>query len=167
MMRRFAMFDATGAYRYRLDREWDDELDHVLFIMLNPSIANAEHDDPTVRRCMSFARFWGYGALSVVNLFAYRSPSPDALRRVTDPVGPDNDAHLSLCLSHTDLTVVAWGNWGALRERDRSFLAMLTSPAHCLGMTGSGQPRHPLYVSGAQPHVPFRPPARSRLGLAS
>ena len=89
-----AEFDPTGAYRYSLWREWDARAPAVAFVMLNPSTADAARDDPTIRRCASFARSWGYGSLEVVNLFAYRASEPKRLRQTPDPIGPANDDYL-------------------------------------------------------------------------
>ncbi len=89
-----ADFDGTGAYRYSLWREWDSRRPIVAFVMLNPSTADAAKDDPTIRRCASFARSWGYGSLEVVNLFAYRASEPKRLRQTPDPIGPANDDYL-------------------------------------------------------------------------
>ena len=86
-----ADFDPTGVYRYSLWREWDARAPAVAFVMLNPSTADAGKDDPTIRRCASFARSWGYGSLEVVNLFAYRASEPKRLRQTPDPIGPAND----------------------------------------------------------------------------
>lgn len=148
-MQRDALFDSSGVYRYRLSRVWALDGRAVVFVMLNASTADATRDDPTIRRCIGLARAWGYGRLEVVNLFAYRSPSPDALLAVDDPVGPDNDDYLRQAAADAALVVAAWGNVGALRGRDRAVLEMLARrPLHCLGVTLRGQPRHPLYVRG-------------------
>ncbi len=93
-MTKGAAFDSTGTYRYALWREWDASAPRLGFVLLNPSTADAENDDPTLRRCMGFARAWGYGSLQIVNLFAYRATVPDALRWVADAVGPENDRHI-------------------------------------------------------------------------
>jgi hypothetical protein len=129
--------------------------------MLNPSIADAERDDPTIRRCLGFACAWGYGALTVVNLFALRATCPHTLRRAADPVGPDNDDHLRAALVSARGIVFAWGNHGGLHGRDRDICSLL--PLHakrktnalCLGITGAGQPRHPLYVRADAVPQPF------------
>ena len=157
-MERGALFDASGAYRYHLSRQWDTDGPTVVFVMLNPSAADAVRDDPTIRRCIGLARSWGYGRLEVVNLFAYRSSSPDALRAVGDPVGPENDHHLQVAADGAALVVAAWGNVGALLGRDRAVRGMLGPRAlHCLGITLRGQPRHPLYVRGDTLPIPFAP----------
>jgi len=122
--------------------------------MLNPSTANATVDDPTIGRCISFAKAWGYGSLTVGNLFAYRTPSPEVLKTVADPVGPDNDRWLDQLSRDADLTVAAWGNHGTFRNRGFEVATRLRNP-HCLRVTARGQPSHPLYVRGDCPLTPW------------
>jgi hypothetical protein len=143
-----ATFDSTGDYRYALWREWDWNLPRVGFVMLNPSRADAEINDPTIRRCIGFARSWGFGGLEVVNLFAYRTTTPKDLSQVADPIGTDNDSHLQSFPKRVDRIILAWGNWGGLYKRDRQALFLLDSahPLQCLGMTKHGHPKHPLYL---------------------
>ncbi|MCL6576102.1 DUF1643 domain-containing protein [Kyrpidia sp.] len=88
--------DATivGPYRYSLTREWDASKPRVVFIMLNPSTADDDQDDNSVKRCIGFAKKWGFGSLEVVNLFAYRTPNPEKLSQVEDPVGMENREHI-------------------------------------------------------------------------
>lgn len=86
-----AHLSACGAYRYALRRTWDPARPAALFVGLNPSTADAERDDPTTRRCVRFARDWGFGGLLVGNLFAYRATRPRDLRAAAEPVGPEND----------------------------------------------------------------------------
>ena len=143
-----AQFSADGVYRYFLHRRWlSMGVDHgvVCFVMLNPSTADAEIDDPTVRRCVGFARRWGFSTLWVVNLFAARATDPRALPFLLDPVGPLNDEYLRRSTALAQLTVAAWGNAGALRDRGQA-VKPLIGPARCFGLTKLGQPRHPLYV---------------------
>jgi hypothetical protein len=142
-MLRGATFDPTGAYRYHLWREWDAARPAVTFIMLNPSSADAGRDDPTIRRCIGFARSWGYGRLEVVNLFAYRASSPRELFAASDPVGPVNEAYLARAAGDI---VVAWGNHGT-NAAERASEVAAAEDARCLGLTALGQPRHPLYVA--------------------
>jgi hypothetical protein len=120
----------------------------VLFVMLNPSIADATTDDPTLRRCLAFARTWGFGYLDVCNLFAHRSAHPDVLKAVADPVGPRNDRVIAEVAARANRIVVAWGARGSLRDRaERVLSAILTQPPlHCFGRTCAGEPRHPLYL---------------------
>ena len=144
-----AVFDASGRYRYRLWRRWADG-EVVLFVMLNPSTADARRDDPTIRRCGGFARAWGFAAMTVVNLFALRATDPARLRRARDPVGRDNDRHILAAAAGASALVLAWGAHGALGGRDREVRALLTGHRpECLGVTRAGQPRHPLYLPRA------------------
>lgn len=113
-IRRQAVFDPAGRYRYSLRRRWDAAGARVAFVLLNPSTADGRRDDPTIRRCIGFAREWGFGGLEVVNLFACRSTHPGGLRSAQDPVGPENDRFLAAAWDRADRVIVAWGNHGAL-----------------------------------------------------
>lgn len=145
-MRGDAVFDDTGRYRYRLGRRWSPGA-RVAFVMLNPNAADATRDDPTIRRCVGFARRWGYGAVDVVNLFGLRARDPRALARAGDPIGPDNDRHLRAAVGRADLVVCAWGAAAIARSRSVELAALLTaSDPRCLGLTRAGAPRHPLYL---------------------
>ena len=147
-----AEVSADGCYRYALERTWAPG-PRMLWVLANPSTADGTTDDPTLRRCARFAHDHGCGGLAVVNLWAWRATHPRELRRVVDPVGPDNDAWIVSLVAQTDGPVVL--GWGVQRARDRvaSVLALLGArPQHCLGRTRDGHPRHPLYV-----------PARTRL----
>ncbi len=142
-----AVFDDSSSYRYLLWRSWS-ELPKVGFVMLNPSQADATVNDPTIRRCIGFAQNWGYGGLEVVNLFAYRAKSPPLLKQIADPIGEDNDRYLFSLSDRVETIVLAWGNWGTLRGRDRAVIERLNSQQnlYCLGVTKTGHPRHPLYL---------------------
>ena len=140
------VFSPCGRYRYRLSRAWLLGEGTVLFVMLNPSTADAEMDDPTIRRCMGFARRWGFQGLVVGNLFAWRATDPRELCRVADPIGPDNDHHLKAMSGNADAVIAAWGEWGALRGRNEHVTGLLGGVVEHLGLTKQGHPRHPLYV---------------------
>lgn len=142
--------ELDGPYRYLLWRRWADAAT-VLFVMLNPSTADARRDDPTIRRCSGFARAWGFGGVEVVNLFAWRATDPRELRRAADPVGPENDRVIAAAAARNHAVIAAWGNHGALGERDRQVAALLARfRPRCLGApTARGAPRHPLYVRAA------------------
>ncbi|BAC88203.1 DUF1643 domain-containing protein [Gloeobacter violaceus] len=157
-----ALFDASGLYRYALWRRWDAMGEQVVFILLNPSAADAARDDATIRRCLGFSRRWGFGALAVVNLFAWRTANPRALARVTDPIGPDNDRVLAQVCRGAGRVVVGWGNHGALHRRDQAVLALIDGEAHCLGLTRRGQPCHPLYLPGERRPEPLRAKSTGR-----
>lgn len=156
-MKMTAVISHCERYRYVLTRTWDPALPVLVFCMLNPSKADAAQDDPTIRRCMGFAKREGCGGIAVVNLFAWRSPDPDKLPILdTEASGPDNDRHVAE--TSTDRRVVV--AWGAHRSAHPfvvlPFLERLRDSAasvHCLGTTKSGAPRHPLYVRGDAPLV--------------
>lgn len=153
-----ALFSPCRTYRYALTRTWDDRPPAV-FLMLNPSTANAFQLDPTVRRCVGFARRWGHGGLVVLNAFALRSTDPRGLRTVDDPVGPDNDQVIADVLTgHPGPVVVAWGAepYVTATGRDRELAELLRAARPvCLGLTAAGHPRHPLYVRGDAAPIPF------------
>lgn len=156
-----AAFSECGQYRYELTRRWGAG-PVATFIMLNPSTADAEQDDPTIRRCVGYARRWGCGALVVVNLYAYRATSPADLWTASDPVGPDNDWRLSAATGAPGPLVAAWG----AHARPDRIAAVLALPGmgvlEALATTKSGQPRHPLYLRGDLTPQPWTPPATGR-----
>jgi hypothetical protein len=142
-----AVFDSTGRYRYTLWRSWNPDASRLVFVMLNPSTADAHTNDATIRRCIQFAQAWGYGALEVVNLFALVATYPQTLRQAADPIGAECDRYLLEAAFRGDRVVLAWGNWGQLHRRDEGVLNLLSQQKlYCLGMNQSGQPRHPLYL---------------------
>lgn len=155
MLHKSAILSPDRMYRYTLSRTWSDLLPGVCFVMLNPSLADAEQDDPTLRRCIGFATRWGFGRLEVVNLYAYRSPYPTDLRLAPDPIGPDNDTYIARASGTAALTVVAWGVLGHIGPLRRDILPLLTDP-QCLAITRTGAPKHPLYVAGANDPIPYR-----------
>jgi hypothetical protein len=159
---RGAVLSECGRYRYRLWRHWGDGDARVCFLMLNPSTADANVDDQTIRKCIGFARQWGqqscnpvYGAIDVVNLFAWRSTDPKGLLDVADPVGPDNDATIRLVLANAQRIVYAWGRHSprvrALVSGRLAHLAWVgrTMPGFeivTLGRCADGSPRHPVML---------------------
>lgn len=149
---RGAEFSGCGRYRYRLWRTWDNTLPTCCFVMLNPSTADAEADDPTIRRCLGYARDWGYGGLEVVNLFALRATDPREMLAAEDPVGPHNDGAIGATVLSAGLVVAAWGADGKHRGRSgevRGLLRDLDVPFHALKVCKDGEPGHPLYLSRA------------------
>lgn len=150
-----AVLSPCGSYRYELTRTWAKG-SRVGWIMLNPSTADAEVDDPTIRRCIGFARTWGYGGIVVRNLYALRATNPRDLWRHDDPVGPDNDAYLRDAAPDA-ITVCAWGTnatWHRTQQVVGSLIVAGASLRH-LGCTKSGQPRHPLYLRADLTPQPF------------
>ncbi|MGB8700183.1 MAG: DUF1643 domain-containing protein [Thermosynechococcaceae cyanobacterium] len=151
-----AIFDATGQYRYTLWREWDARRSRLCIVMLNPSEADETHNDPTIRRCIAFGQRLGYGSVEIVNLFAYRTPYPQALKQALDPIGSENDQHLLQASHRSRELVLAWGNWGSLWERDRQVRQLLAgTTCYCFGLNRTGQPRHPLYLPRATQLMPY------------
>lgn len=152
-----AVMSACGLYRYRLWRDLGPGgAGTVLFVLLNPSTADSEQDDPTVRRCVGFAKSWGFARAELVNLFAFRSTSPNALATAVDPVGPENDFHLQDAARAAHRVVAAWGAHGTLDGRGDVVRGML-APFQPLtfGLTKNGQPRHPLYLPVNTPVLPW------------
>lgn len=186
-----AIIDASGTYRFRLWREWrlgdnraiwDMWIDHngrpvvdgeghqlgdplsCVFIMLNPSTADCAQDDPTIRRCVSFARRFGFDRLEVVNLFAFRATSPADLLKVgaeADPVGSENEWHVAKALDNAGLIVCAWGAHGGHLDQDETMMGWIDvhnyrdAPVVCLGQTKDGFPRHPLYLKSDAEPAPY------------
>lgn len=144
---RGATLSRCGGYRYTLWRIWDESLPAVMFIGLNPSTADAEEDDPTIRRMIGFARRWHYGRIMVGNLFAWRSTDPAGLSAAEDPVGCYNDHALMAMAEKAAVVVAAWGVGGFRQGRDKQVRDLLPDLYH-LGLTKDGYPRHPLYVPG-------------------
>ncbi len=145
-----AQFSGCRKYRYTLTRVWDDRYKRrAVFIGLNPSTADAEIDDPTIRRCIQFAKKWGYPGIIMINLFAYRSTDPKKLLSVEDPVGPDNDYWIMSAVTDTDCVVAAWGTRGSIMMRSNKVQLLLATEnieLKCLGTTRDGFPLHPLYL---------------------
>lgn len=165
-----ALLSDCGSYRYLLRRIWEPSTAVCAFVMLNPSTADATQDDPTIRKCMGFAKRWGYGGIVVANAFAYRATDPRELRRVVDPFGPEN-AEALMGLGRPLLLgriVVAWGTncrWGRGRRRvkgDRRALLHLQvghsvrrKKIFALRVTKGGYPEHPLYIPYDVELVPY------------
>jgi hypothetical protein len=135
-----------GNYRYFLSRKVGDQSLTITFVGLNPSTADAVKDDPTIRRCMGFARSWEAGTVYMVNLFAYRTSSPKVLRASIDPIGPANEEWLDFATKNSRIVVAAWGNSGEFLNRGRDFSRKHVGRLKCLGLTNMSMPRHPLYV---------------------
>ena len=161
-----AVISPNGVYRYQLRRDIKNPTGNkkVCFVMLNPSTADAEKDDPTIRRCKHFTRREGGEELIVVNMFAFRATDPKALRATGWPiVGSQNPLNIVGAVELSHVVVVAWGAH-AKRDRSLDMLDFLSSIKNihgdlcvpqCLGRTRAGQPRHPLMVPNVQPLIPY------------
>lgn len=153
-MERTALFSPCGRYRLQLARTWASG-PKAAFVMLNPSTADAQIDDPTIRRCISFAIREGCGALAVVNLFAFRATKPADLLMVADPIGGDlAELALEAVTAQSELVICAWGAAPIAKARaDQFAYKNQHRELYCLGKTKSGAPRHPLYVHNSQPII--------------
>lgn len=155
-----ATFSPCGAYRYRLWRRWAEGAP-LVFVMLNPSTADAERNDPTVERCQRRAVRMGFPAVEVVNLFALRSTDPAALSLADDPIGPGSDAAILEAARGAGMVVCAWGTTTVKRFEWRAgaVAAMLRADEglalYALGTTKSGAPRHPLYLPDSSSPKPW------------
>lgn len=159
-----AEFSDDEKYRYTLTRRWSDG-PCVAFLMFNPSTATATSDDPTIRKCIGFAQRWKYGRLIILNLFAYRSPDPRAIRKLgLDAVGPDNGMWIIKSLETAKELICAWGCAQHTVEIDARVNALIQTiktadyrfPINCLGYRLDGHPRHPLMLRYDTPRIPFK-----------
>jgi hypothetical protein len=146
-----ATFSPCRTWRYLLWRRWDASKPVANFLMLNPSTADEVKLDPTCARARDYAERWGYGALIVTNIFAFRNTSPDEMKAARDPVGPGNDAAIARAARESALVVCAWGNHGAFLGRSARVKALLAKnriSLHALRLNANGEPAHPLYLPG-------------------
>jgi hypothetical protein len=150
--KREAVFSPCRTWRYRLAQIWDEDTAPLYWLMLNPSTADEQKNDPTVERCERRARMWGYGGSVVYNIFAYRATDPKDMRKFRDPVGPDNDDWIrKLARKSQDIDVVAgWGEHGAHLGRGAQILDIFKAEngrISALKINASGHPAHPLYIA--------------------
>lgn len=152
-MEKTAIISQDEKYRYQLSRTWDETKPRILFIMLNPSTADANIDDPTIRRVISFAKSWGYGGVYVGNLFAFRSTDPKGLKQIADPVGENNIQHIQSLVGLVDKVIYAWGN----NQKEPKWLSDLVATPYCIDISKKKVPKHPLYLkSELQPKIYIR-----------
>ena len=149
-----AIFSPDKKYRYALWRIWDKSIPSVLFIGLNPSTAGNKSNDPTINKCIGFAKKWKYGGLYIVNLFAFRTSDPRDLLRILDPVGPDNDKWIKSHTKDHKLIIATWGNYGSFMEKGREIYNEVPN-LYCLKINKTGQPAHPLYLGYDLKPKPF------------
>ena len=140
-----AILSPDRKYRYFLWRVFDPLNRAVNFVGLNPSTADEHENDATIRRCISFARSWGFGAVFMTNLFAFRSTDPKGLQTTKNPIGEYNDEWIKMVAAESGLIVSCWGNHGG--KRGQEILDRLTGRACHLGLNKDGSPKHPLYLS--------------------
>lgn len=158
LMLKSADLSEDGIYRYKLGRLWESSKPACGWLMLNPSTADADIDDPTIRKCIGFASRWGFGEIQVVNLYGYRSTSPKQLFEIHDPMGPKNWEHIHYVCSFCNVLIAAWGCESVIKQLNRRGLNAYDtiSQIHyrfpnlqiqCLGKSPNGNPYHPLMLS--------------------
>ncbi len=191
-MKRETIFSPCRQYRYTLWREWrspmvcdscapyilgespdmveckqcENSQKYAMFIGLNPSTADETQDDPTIRRCTGFAKAWGYGALCMTNIFAFRATDPRVMKQQKEPVGEDNQRHIVECASNAGIVVAAWGTHGVFKNQDfnvRLWIASINTPIFHLGLSKEGHPKHPLYLKADTKPMPFNEPLRKAI----
>ena len=160
-LERDAVISDCGKYRYLLRRTWDHDRPRALIVMLNPSTADAEIDDPTIRSCIRLCKGLSYGSFEVVNLFAWRATDPDDLGGARYPIGDRNNDVIEAAIGRCDVGICAWGahpmagSW----QRDAEVFNLLAAsrPAvFCFGTTKGGAPKHPLYIKSGTPLEVYR-----------
>lgn len=147
-MKSGAIFSPCRTWRYQLWREWDKSKHKIMFVGLNPSTADETKDDPTVRRCINYAKAWGFGGMFMMNIFAFRATDPQDMKAVHLPIGPENDAYLLRTAAMSPLLIAAWGTHGVYRDRGNQVIELLDEKfrLYCMGKTKDGFPKHPLYL---------------------
>ena len=160
-----AIISQCGKYRYRLEREGPG-VGSTAIIMVNPSTADAEQDDATIRRLRGFGARHGWGKLIVGNLFAWRATDVRDLGKVADPVGPDNARHIAAMLCEADRVIFAWGPLAKQPRYHRHIWRAVSLAAglalkqpHSIGVPAKdGHPRHPLMLAYAEPIIEWKVP---------
>ncbi|MCU7849348.1 MAG: DUF1643 domain-containing protein [Candidatus Thiodiazotropha sp. (ex Lucinoma kastoroae)] len=151
-----AVLSPDRDYRYSLWRIWQPDDPYALFIGLNPSTADEYENDPTIRRCIRFAKDWGFGGLYMANLFAIRATKPKIMKAHHAPIGIKNDVWLQDLARGAGVIVCAWGTHGSHQGRDQMVKALLSAYGlMCLGTTKDGHPKHPLYIKAVQQLVRY------------
>lgn len=170
---RVTQFSPCRRWRYTLWREFypmrainppllplegNQAHNYLMVIGLNPSTVDEMKDDPTIRRCIGFAKAWGFGALCKTNLFAWRDTKPANMKKAELPEGIDNQHWILKCGSEAGLVLAAWGKNGSLHNADlnaRQWLERIGVQLHCLGTNGDGSPKHPLYIPADTKPIPY------------
>lgn len=155
-MRSNAIMSPDDKHRYMLSRVWDDTKGIVMFIGLNPSRADDKYNDPTITRCINFAKSWGFGGMFFANLYSFRTPYPNVLiENINDAVGVLCDMYLLDMIMCSDKIVCCWGSWNFIQEREKKVLSMIKSP-YCFGLNKDGHPKHPLYLKSTSLVEPLK-----------
>lgn len=145
-----AIISSCNKYRYQLTRKWGESDEYVLFVALNPSIADDKIDDSTLKKCIGVSKMFGFDHLKLVNLFAYRDMNPMVMKNQDDPIGSENDKTIKDLAKDAKLIIICWGNDGSYLGRSNEVLEILKpykSKVRCIGKNKSGQPTHPSRAS--------------------
>lgn len=152
-----AVFSPCRKWRYSFWRIWDKRRPMVLFIGLNPSTATEIDNDPTVTRCINYAKAWGFGGMYMANIFSYRATDPRVMKAFADPVGPQNDAWLLKMHRQSKMAVAAWGTHGTHLDRESQVIKLFEGLSlYCLGLTKDQHPKHPLYLKRDLEPAPYK-----------
>ena len=143
--RSLAIFSDCEKYRYILRRVWDENKKRAVFIGLNPSTADEVRNDPTVSRMISLSKSWGFGSVSVCNLFAFRATLPPDMKKAENPIGDENDSFILKEIQDAGRVIACWGNHGKFLNRSEEFIKNLKRFEH-FGLTKQGEPHHLLYL---------------------
>ena len=150
-----ALMSNCERYRWLLHRRWAPELTKtVMFIGLNPSTADALQDDPTIRRCVGFAKAWGCPAMYMMNAYAFRATDPKEMKRSSEPIGAKCDQYLLEIAGLCSIHVACWG--AHIETYRQSELKRMLPRLKCFGVTAKGFPKHPLYLAGDTKLVDFK-----------
>ncbi len=151
-----AAFSRCRRYRYLLWRNWGNGDRRVAFVGLNPSTADEVKNDPTVTRCINFARNWGYDGILMLNAYGLRSTDPRGLLEVEDPVGPGTDDAIRKACEIVERVVVCWGNHCTPQREARLVRLIGHRTLLSFGCNQRGTPRHPLYLPRTAPLSPWQ-----------
>jgi hypothetical protein len=144
-----ARFSTDRIHRYYLERCWDFKKPSLMVIGLNPSTADERKNDPTVTRCISYAKKWKFGRIYMMNIFAFRATDPIDMKNSSDPIGNKNDMWLLKVARRSNLILCAWGNHGLYKDRSTRVFSLLKKyKLYCLEINKTGMPKHPLYCNG-------------------
>ena len=155
-----AVFSPDGIYRYELWRRWGTGKTCV-FIGLNPSTADETKNDPTIRRCIDFAKRWGCSQLCMLNLFAYRATKPQVMKSKLEPIGDRSNLTIRRVIHEAAILVVAWGHHGTHLNRARTVMNLIEDEGKkplCFGFNADGTPTHPLYQPTTATLIPYELP---------
>jgi len=146
-----AKFSPCRTWRYDLWRKWGSDDDYCSWILLNPSTANESENDPTIRRCITFSKAWGYSGLHILNVFGFRATDPSDMKKANEPIGTDNNKTILKIAKGASRVVCGWGDHGQYKGRAEDVVRMLSKHEirlSYLDLNKSGEPRHPLYIKG-------------------